>query len=117
VISSCGFEGPMPNGMRSPEPVVVDMPRSIVDSSWKKDTSLYIIHVLKNNIVINHASKEIQIANMIEFNSFIKANSETILKTRTGLEVDSLAYNRIDTVVKILKENDIIEFYLDTDLE
>lgn len=106
------------NGMRSSEPVVVDIPQSLNDSSWKKDTSLYVINILKDKIEFEHASIRIQIASCKEFGLFLKKKDGQKLNGKIVLKTDSLSsFKLIDSVVKVLKYNNVFQFDLISDLE
>lgn len=115
LISSCDL--PMPNGMRSPEPVIVDMPQSINDHSWEKDTSIYLLHLSKDKITFSHALKQIEMSDWNQLDSLLKKSASAMQEEKVVLKVDSLAYKRIDSLLDILKENKINQFMLVTDLE
>ncbi|CAN5763110.1 hypothetical protein BH11BAC7_BH11BAC7_20050 [soil metagenome] len=99
--------------MRSPEPVIVDVPTFPSDI----DTSFYVFHILKNKIAVEHGGKKNDVGNSSQFNSFVKTNKIAMLKTRIVLQADSLySYKFLDSVVQIFKEDSIVEYFLITDL-
>jgi hypothetical protein len=113
VIFSCNY------GMRAPEPVIVDKPEGIHDAPCVSDTSNFFLNISFSRLFMKHGTDTTNFKTCDELDGFMKKNKQTIgdkLVLKCG-ESTKPCKTRLDSVINILKTNDIQRFHLVTDLE
>lgn len=102
-------------GMRAPEPVIVDSPSQ--SDEWHIPDSVLVISIAGSDFLVSYFSDTIACSNVAQLDSLIKVKGGQSLNGQLALRADRSETKAIDDVIDLLKRHEIIRFQLVTDLE